>query len=51
MLFRSKYLDENIAALDVRLSASQLAELHDMFPHGAAAGDRYPASMMGALNR
>ena len=48
---RRKYLDENIAALDVRLSASQLAELHDMFPHGAAAGDRYPASMMGALNR
>jgi aryl-alcohol dehydrogenase-like predicted oxidoreductase len=48
---RRKYLDENIAALDVQLDAAQLAALDALFPPNAAAGDRYPPVMMGALNR
>jgi aryl-alcohol dehydrogenase-like predicted oxidoreductase len=48
---RRKYLDENIAALEIRLTAAQLAALDAVFPPDAAAGDRYPPVMMGALNR
>ncbi len=48
---RRSYLDENAGALAVRLSPAQLAALDAAFPFNAAAGDRYPASMMGALNR
>ncbi|MCX7167032.1 MAG: aldo/keto reductase [Rhodocyclales bacterium] len=48
---RRSYLDENVGALAVRLSPAQLAALDAAFPFNAAAGDRYPASMMGALNR
>jgi aryl-alcohol dehydrogenase-like predicted oxidoreductase len=48
---RRKYLDENIAELEIRLTAAQLAALDAVFPPDAAAGDRYPPVMMGALNR
>ena len=48
---RRSYLDENAGALAVRLGPAQLAVLDAAFPFNAAAGDRYPASMMGALNR
>lgn len=48
---RRRYLDENAGALAVRLSPVQLAALDAAFPFDAAAGDRYPANMMGALNR
>jgi aryl-alcohol dehydrogenase-like predicted oxidoreductase len=39
---RVKYLEENAAADDVRLSAEELRDLEDAFPIGATAGDRYP---------
>lgn len=45
------HLDENIGALAVRLTPAQLAALDAAFPFNAAAGDRYPANMMAALNR
>jgi aryl-alcohol dehydrogenase-like predicted oxidoreductase len=48
---RRKYLDENIGSLAVRLTPEQLAALEAIFPPNAAAGERYPANMMGALNR
>jgi aryl-alcohol dehydrogenase-like predicted oxidoreductase len=48
---RRTYLDENVAALQVRLTSAQLAALDAEFPPNAAAGDRYPANMMSALNR
>ena len=48
---RRKYLEENIAALAVRLTPAQLAALDAALPFDAAAGDRYPANMMAALNR
>jgi aryl-alcohol dehydrogenase-like predicted oxidoreductase len=46
---RRAYLDENIDALEVQLSAEDLAELERIAPRGVAAGDRYPS--MAAVNR
>jgi aryl-alcohol dehydrogenase-like predicted oxidoreductase len=43
---RRGYLDENVAALDVRLSEADLATLDKAFPPGVTAGDRYPAGQM-----
>jgi aryl-alcohol dehydrogenase-like predicted oxidoreductase len=48
---RRRYLDENVGALAVRITPEQLAALGAEFPVNAAAGDRYPSNMMGALNR
>jgi aryl-alcohol dehydrogenase-like predicted oxidoreductase len=48
---RRKYLDENIGALAVKLTPAQRAALAAVFPLHAAAGERYPTNMMGALNR
>jgi aryl-alcohol dehydrogenase-like predicted oxidoreductase len=39
---RLKYLDENVAAADLRLTPDDLARLDEVAPPGAAAGDRYP---------
>ena len=48
---RIKYLEQNLAALDVRLTAEDLAALDAVTPAGTAvAGDRYQAAMMGYLN-
>jgi aryl-alcohol dehydrogenase-like predicted oxidoreductase len=46
---RRTYLEENVAATEISLSASDLAELDSAMPVGAAAGDRYP--QMQRLNR
>ena len=46
---RRKYLDENIAALDIALSASDLARLNEIAPRGVAAGTRYPEELMSRL--
>lgn len=48
---RRKYLEENIASGAVTISADEMAEIAGALPKGAAAGDRYPASMMGLINR
>jgi aryl-alcohol dehydrogenase-like predicted oxidoreductase len=48
---RRPYLAENLGALDVTLSKTELAEIESIFPAGAAAGTRYPPAMMGSLNR
>jgi len=45
-----KYLDQNIGALDVKLSADDLRRLDEILPPGAAAGQRYPERSMAALN-
>ncbi len=47
---RRKYLDLNIAALDVVLSAAELAALDQVFAPDAAAGLRYPESFIGSVN-
>ena len=45
-----KYLEENVGASDVRLTAGDLARIDEIAPHGAAAGTRYPEAMMGFVN-
>ena len=48
---RRKYLEQNVAALDIRLDDAARATLDDLFRHGAAAGERYPERAMTAVNR
>ena len=47
---RRKYLEENVGALEVELSADELRRLGEVFPCGAAAGERYPESMMALVD-
>jgi aryl-alcohol dehydrogenase-like predicted oxidoreductase len=47
---RRKYLEENVGALDVRLSGDDLRRIDQVFPLAAAAGMRYPETMMRAVN-
>lgn len=47
---RRKYLEENVAATDVRLTETELAELDQIAPQGAASGPRYPDEMMKLVN-
>lgn len=47
---RRHYLDENAGAVDLVLPETKIAELDAIFPPGAAAGDRYQATMMQLLN-
>ena len=48
---RRTYLDENIGALGVHLSADELAAIDRVLPHGTTAGERYQESSMKAVNR
>jgi aryl-alcohol dehydrogenase-like predicted oxidoreductase len=48
---RRKYLEENLGALDVKLSQDDLKRIDAVAPVGAAAGTRYPEAMMSAVNR
>jgi len=47
---RRKYLEENAAAVDVRLTSEDLRRLREVFPTGAAAGLRYPEHLMNMVN-
>ncbi|HVM91343.1 MAG TPA: aldo/keto reductase [Terriglobales bacterium] len=47
---RRKYLEENVGALDVELAPDELRRLSEVFPIGAAAGERYPEHMMSLVN-
>jgi aryl-alcohol dehydrogenase-like predicted oxidoreductase len=38
---RVRYLEENVAATEIVLTADDLLRLDEVFPRGAAAGDRY----------
>jgi aryl-alcohol dehydrogenase-like predicted oxidoreductase len=48
---RRKYLEENVGAIDLELTAQDLRRLDESFPQGVAAGLRYPEAMMKAVNR
>ncbi len=45
-----KYLEENVAALAIRLSPAELAALEAIFPVEATAGLRYPEAVMAMLD-
>ena len=47
---RQKYLEENIAAVSLRLSTEDLARIDKVAPHGVAAGQRYPDEGMRRVN-
>jgi aryl-alcohol dehydrogenase-like predicted oxidoreductase len=48
---RRKYLAENLGALDIELTAEELAALDEAFPPDAAAGERYSAGPMKMVDR
>jgi aryl-alcohol dehydrogenase-like predicted oxidoreductase len=48
---RRRYLEENIGALEVRLTLEDLAQIDRIMPPGRAAGTRYPESGMQVVNR
>jgi aryl-alcohol dehydrogenase-like predicted oxidoreductase len=45
-----RYLDENLASLDIELTPSDLEEIEEVAPKGAAAGDRYHEAGMRTIN-
>src|SRR5258708_1437770 len=47
---RRKYLEENSGALDVQLTSEDMHQIEQVFPHGVAAGSRYPEQMMHLVN-
>ena len=48
---RRNYLEENLAALDVELTASDLKRISEVVPQGAASGARYAEAMMHLVNQ
>jgi len=48
---RRRYLEENLGALDVRLTTEDLAAIDANLPPGAAAGSRYSQPGMRTINR
>ncbi len=48
---RRKYLEENVGALDVTLTADDLQRIDEVAPKGVAAGTRYPEAMMATVGR
>lgn len=46
---RQKYLEENLQALEIQLTADELERLGAAFAPGSAAGQRYPRQMMEAI--
>jgi len=48
---RVKYLEENVAAVDVHLTPDDLRRIDEIAPHGVAAGARYNDAGMKSVNR
>jgi len=46
---RRSYLEQNLAAISLTLSAAELAQLSAAFPPGVTAGTRYPEKQLKAL--
>ncbi len=48
---RRSYLEENVRALDVRLTKQEMDRINEVMPRGVTAGTRYPESVMPMLGR
>ena len=48
---RRKYLEENLAAIEVELTPGDLARIDEIAPQGVAAGTRYPEAGMQMVGR
>ena len=46
---RRTYLEQNVAAADLKLSAAEIQQLTQAFPVGVTAGTRYPEKQLKAL--
>ena len=46
-----KYLHENIEAVKVQLTSTDIRNMNSMFPIGIAAGERYPAMQMQRIGK
>ena len=45
-----QYLEDNVAAVEIKLTSDDLRRIEQIFPAGAAAGQRYPEHMMAIVN-
>jgi hypothetical protein len=48
---RQKYIDQNVAATEIKLSPDILARLDRAMPKGIASGLRYSEADMNRINR
>jgi aryl-alcohol dehydrogenase-like predicted oxidoreductase len=48
---RRMYVEENVGALEVRLTKKDLELINEVAPKGAFAGARYPENLMSMVNR
>ena len=48
---RRNYLEENVRALDVRLTKQDMDRINEVMPMGVTAGTRYPESVMPMLGK
>ena len=48
---RRTHLEQNLAALEISLTAEELSRIDEAAPKGVTAGDRYPERGMKAVNR
>jgi aryl-alcohol dehydrogenase-like predicted oxidoreductase len=48
---RRKYLEQNLAAADITLTRQDLERIEQVAPKGVAAGDRYAAPAMAAIDK
>jgi aryl-alcohol dehydrogenase-like predicted oxidoreductase len=48
---RRRFVEENLAAVSIRLTGEDLRRLEEIAPKGVAAGARYPEAGMAAVNR
>ena len=48
---RRKYIEQNAAAVDLKLTDAELQQIEEIFPPNAASGARYPESSMSTVNR
>jgi aryl-alcohol dehydrogenase-like predicted oxidoreductase len=46
-----KYLEENVAAAEIKLTGAELAQIAEVAPVGVAAGSRYPEHLMHLVGR
>ena len=48
---RRSYLEENIAAIEIKLTAAEMKRIEEIFPKDAASGARYPEAMMKLIGQ
>ncbi|MGE5322875.1 MAG: aldo/keto reductase [Actinomycetota bacterium] len=48
---RRKYLEQNLASADIKLTRDDLERIDQVAPRGVAAGERYAAPAMAAIDR